>query len=247
MTAIVGILCQQGVVIGTDSSATFGSGRITTIEQPTEKLHIIGDKIIIAGTGQVGLGQRFQAIVHQAWDEGIFNGSAIDIAKHISKQTIEDFSQTHAPREAYGALVAFPAEDTFHLCEFAVSDLQPEFKTDALWYVSLGVTLHITDCFLALMRELFWKTGRPPLYDGIFAAIWTLDHAASVNPGGVNWPIKMSILRPTDKGEFQAEILPPERLDEYRQHIEEAKEYVREYCRNLSQSYVEQAPDIPKP
>ena len=70
MTAIVGILCQQAVVIGTDSSATFSSGSQQTIEQPIEKLLIVPDNIIVVGTGQIGLGQRFSAIVEKAWADG---------------------------------------------------------------------------------------------------------------------------------------------------------------------------------
>jgi 20S proteasome alpha/beta subunit len=67
MTAIVGIRCKDGVVIGADSSATFtDGGQVRTIEQPTEKkIEIIGDKVIVAGTGSVGHGQRFCAVVRK--------------------------------------------------------------------------------------------------------------------------------------------------------------------------------------
>ena len=51
MTAIVGVLCRDGVVIGTDSSATFTYGPQRTIEQPTEKLSIVDQSVIVAGTG----------------------------------------------------------------------------------------------------------------------------------------------------------------------------------------------------
>jgi 20S proteasome alpha/beta subunit len=66
MTAIVGILCEEGVVLGTDSSATFGAGGIRTIEQPYDKLHVIGGSVAVAGSGPVGMGQRFEAIVKEA-------------------------------------------------------------------------------------------------------------------------------------------------------------------------------------
>ena len=41
MTSVVGILCKDGVVVGTDSSATFDNGQIRTIEQPFEKIEIM--------------------------------------------------------------------------------------------------------------------------------------------------------------------------------------------------------------
>lgn len=57
MTILVGLLCKEGIVIGADSSATFGSAQFRTIEQPTDKIEIIDNQIIVAGTGQIGLGQ----------------------------------------------------------------------------------------------------------------------------------------------------------------------------------------------
>ena len=54
MTILVGLLCKDGIVIGSDSSATFGTMQNRTIEQPTDKIEIIDGKVIIAGTGQVG-------------------------------------------------------------------------------------------------------------------------------------------------------------------------------------------------
>jgi hypothetical protein len=55
MTSVVGALCKDGVVVGSDSAATFVAGGMRTIEQPTEKLVVVRDHIIVAGTGQVGL------------------------------------------------------------------------------------------------------------------------------------------------------------------------------------------------
>ena len=49
---------------------------------------------------------------------------------------LSDFTATKVKENQYGALVAFPAEKKIHLCEFQVSDFQPELKTEHLWYVS---------------------------------------------------------------------------------------------------------------
>ncbi len=245
MTAIVGILCQNGVVLGTDSSATFGSGQIHTVEQPTQKLKIIGDSIILAGTGQVGLGQRFEATVEKSWQDGIFNRTAMEIIEYLSRVTQQDFAYTFAPKAGYGALVAFPAEGKFHLCEFAVADFQPELKTD-LWYVSLGVTQQVTDSFLALMREVFWKTGPPPLSGGEFVATWTLEHAIDVNVGGVKGPIQLAVLGPDSKGQLRAKQLSEIDLGEHKQSIEGAKAALLNYCLSLQKPKDEETPSIPR-
>ena len=249
MTAIVGILCQDGVIIGTDSSATFSSGRMPTVEQPIEKLLIVQNSIIIAGTGQVGLGQRFEAIVNKLWDSRVFSSriTPMEITKRLTTETIKDFSQTFAPKEQYSALVAFPTNGTFHLCEFALSDFQPELKTPRLWYASLGSTQLITDSFLALMRDIFWTGGPPPLSDGIFAATWALNHAIDVNPGGVNKPIRIAVLEPKGDGVLKAELLKDTQLAEHQQNIDGAKNALRKYCQTLNQHNEGETPNIPKP
>src|ERR1700730_12160564 len=62
MTVIVGISCSDGVVIGSDSAMV--AGRATTgytIERQSDvlKIEVIGDDIITAVTGAMGLAQRF--------------------------------------------------------------------------------------------------------------------------------------------------------------------------------------------
>ena len=64
-----------------------------------------------------------------------------------------------------------------YLCEFPVSDFQPEFKTEMMWYCSMGSGQPITDPFLALMREVFWDQGLPTIQDATFAVAWALGRA----------------------------------------------------------------------
>ena len=63
MTAIVGIYCNDGVVIGTDSSATSSVFQRPIIEYSTEKIEIIDRRIILTTAGSIGLKQRFHALI----------------------------------------------------------------------------------------------------------------------------------------------------------------------------------------
>ena len=248
MTAVVGIQCPDGVIIGTDSALTLTSGLTRTIEQPAEKLVIIGDSVIVAGTGQVGLGQRFTDVVQKAWEAKVFSNPtpALHKAKTLCKNALEDFASTSVQRGNYGALVAFVAESKAQLCEFTIIDFQPELKTGQLWYCSMGSTQHITDSFLALMRDILWKNGPPLLADGLFAATWTLDHAVAVNPGGVNAPVRIASLSRSTNGQFRAEILEDSQLQEHRQNIAGAKQHLLEYCESLHATSAE-TPKVPRP
>lgn len=239
MTAIVGVLCRDGVVIGTDSSVSFGFGTYRTIEQQTEKLSVIGDHIIIAGTGQVGYGQRFCDVVQKAWNNGIFKEPGLEIARKLARAHLEDLQFTGAKQGEYGALVAFPSGARTFLCEFAIKDFQPELKLPELWYGSMGSTQPITDPFLGLVREIFWSEGPPTLQEGIFAVTWALEHAISVNPGGVNGPIRLAVLERDRKGQLGARLLKDNELYEQSQAIEAAKTNLREWRQKL------QSPDQP--
>ena len=243
MTAIVGILCGDGVVVGTDGSATFAQGQFRTIEQPTEKLHIIGDRIILAGTGQVGFDQRFRAIVNESWTtDKLFQREYLDVAKTLTRRFIEDLKMTYANIGQYGALMAFDGAGP-RLCEFSLQDFQPEFKNERIWYCSMGSAQAITDPFLAFIREVFWQKDRPSVEDAIFAATWTLEHAVALNPGGVNEPIGVAVLERQKKGHLSARVLGPQELDQHRQHVQAAKESLGDFRREYEP---DKAQDVPR-
>lgn len=246
MTALVGVLCRDGVVLGADSSTTFGlpDGN-RTIEQQCEKLDIVDNRIIIAGTGSVGFGQRFCAVVRTAWTGNkLKDATPVEFGKTLSRLAIEDFAATHARPGNYGAMVAFPCKGVPCLCELGITDMQPELKVaDRIWYSSLGSAQPIMDPFLAFIRGVFWQGGQPHVRDGIFAAVWTLDHAIEVNPGGVNGPARIAVLERV-KNDWTARMLAEEDLLEHRQNIEQAKNRLRDF--RAEQASSADAPTTPK-
>lgn len=247
MTAVVGLLCRDGVVIGTDSSATFTAGQERTMEQPMNKLHVLRGHVIVAGTGPIGHSQRFCAIIEKAWDDKMFQEHPpLECAKLLTRAAIEDLAQTYCKLGQYGALVAYPCGDRFNLCEFQLADFQPELKTDRIWYCSMGSAQRITDPFLALMREVFWEQGPPNTQDGIFAVTWALDHAVNINPGGVNAPITIAVLERAKKG-LEARLLSGDELASHWLNVQEAKGHLRDFRKKHLPEAAEGAPDIPRP
>jgi len=226
MTAIVGILCKDGVVIGADSSATFGTLQNRTVEQETRKIDIINDNLIIAGTGSVGLHQRFRNYCESKFDTRKLNlfPNKFNIVEQITKDTIINWSGTHIKQTGlYASLIAFPYKNDFYLCEFDADTFQPEFKDSRLWYCSLGCTINITDSFLAFVRDVFWNEGIPSIQEGIFAATWTLQHVIKCNTGGVNGPIQIGVLKKKENNTFETNIYEQEHLSEHLQKIEDIK------------------------
>jgi hypothetical protein len=235
-------------VIGSDSAMTLAAlPQLRTIEQPADKIKIISNSVILAGTGEVGLGQRFHEIVKRAWEEKKFKGSHIEVAKKLCIDCINDFRSTGVGVGQYGALLAFPCEKQLYLCEFQLKDFQPEFKDLGLWYCSMGSTQLITDPFLGFIRSIFWKDKKPNLSGGIFAVKWTLHHAIELNPGGVNGPVSLAILQNNDEGTgIVARKLSDEELDQHKQNIEELNEYIRRFPDQQDPDKRENVHEVPK-
>lgn len=238
------MLCTDGVVIGTDSAATFAHGKLHTVEQVTEKLYIFGE-VIVAGTGQIGLGQRFCEVVRKAWTNNKFSDQPMEVAKYLSAAGQQDFAETGAQKGQYGALVAFPCKRDPTLCEFPTTDFQPELKDNRIWYVSVGSAQPITDPFLALMRQVFWADGPPSVEDAAFVVTWAIEHAIQVNPGGVNGPTRIAVLESDKKGQLTARILDDEETDLHRQNIDAAMEHLRSF-KSSHQQASDNIPKVPR-
>lgn len=248
MTLIVGIRCTDGVVVGTDSAMTFGSGQdFHTIEQPLrQKIDIIGDRVIVAGTGQFGLGQRFVDIVKRHWTKKeLRTDNIVDVGRILAKSAVEDFASTKVAQGSYGALVALPCGQEAELVGFC--NFQPEVKTKDYWYASMGSGQLVADPLLGFMRTAFWGDEPPNRQDGIFAATMVLKLGCEMAPEGVAEPIQMAVLSldRDNKGKLSARRLEEGELDEHRGNVEDAIKYFGKYRNILHDRSAPKPPDAP--
>ncbi|MFY9824020.1 MAG: hypothetical protein WAM82_21760 [Thermoanaerobaculia bacterium] len=244
MTSIIGVLCRDGAVIGTDSATTFG-GRAHTIEQRTEKLDIVGTEIILAGTGSLGLRQRFRDIIEDALANDLLRKSRpIELGKYFSATALQDFGSTRAPMGTFGAMLAFSCQNAPYICTFDPEYFQPELIETRLWYDSMGSAKPITDPFLALMRKAFWTSGPPVVHDAVFAVTWALEHAVEVNPGGVNDPIRISVLE-RQGGSLKARLLSDDELLEHKLNVAAAYNALRRFRDRQASVEAGELPEAP--
>ena len=112
----------------------------------------------------------------------------------------------------------------------------------------MGSGLHITDPFLALMRNVFWESGPPTVQDGIFGVTWAIQHAVEVNLGGIKDPIRIAVLeRDKDaKGKFRATLLADDDLQEHFDNILAAKERLRTFPAGQKPDNGK-TPEVPRP
>ena len=238
MTLIVGIRCSDGVVISSDSAMTFGVGRAHTIVQPfRQKIEIIDDRVILAGTGSIGLGQRFADAIRESWASNALEDlAAVDVGRSLARAAIIDLQQTGATTGAYGALVALPCATGAELIEFASDDLQPEVKADDNWYVSIGSGQPVADPLLGLFRRVFWGDQPPDIRDGLLAATMVLKLACEMAPAGVSAPIHLAMLQHNSAGDYRARRLSREELSEHENNADDAIRYFGTYQHTLAGS-----------
>lgn len=239
MTVLVGIRCTDGVVIGSDSAMTFGwSPENPTIEQfHPNKVDIVGSNIIVAATGHIGVGQRFTHEVEKVSNSDVVkNGPAVEAGRILANAAVKNFASTDTPKGRNGALVALPIRGKAELIEFQPADFQPEVKTPAVWYASMGSGQVIADPLLGFVRTAFWKEGVPDLQAGLFAATFVLKLACDMAPVGVSHPLQMAVLRKGKEGRggFRASRLSRDELAEHEESVTGAIDRLGEYRAQLA-------------
>jgi len=254
MTVIVGILCQDGVVIGTDSSATFGNGGLATIEQPTRKLEVVRDKLLVCCTGHVGLSQRFTATVNDLYGNKALTGGPVEIGRAVSKAAIADFTSTHAqilgrPRPntiGLGAVLAGVHQHRPYLIEFEAETFQPEEKrAEKLWFVAMGSGQAIADPFLGFLRRALCGGKQPTLATGKLLTAWTLDHVCDTNPGGVKAPWHLGVIERVT-GDWRGRLLETDELQEHQQMVTAIELEIAEAPERILNARVPEIPPTPE-
>lgn len=194
MSLLVGILCEDSVVIAADSSRP-GPADAPTGGRPLRKLHLVAGDLMFASIGPVGLGQRLAATLTEIREDSRFpEWNHMTITRTISSEAIRDFHATGSDLAGFGALVAFRCATGLHLCELTVGQLQPEFKGPEPWYASMGLGRATADSLLGLAGRTLLAGGRLTPDEGVFAAVWALCHAIELQPGCVHGPPQIALL-----------------------------------------------------
>jgi 20S proteasome alpha/beta subunit len=259
VTLIVGIKCEDGIVLGADGAATSGALGRMTIRQPVrKKLAIHQDRVVVGVSGPIGLGQRFNGEICQLWDNRAFSNkkpfqAMAEIAKVLRAHLQVEYSAAQSAQPIIGpqvaqqgvvstTVVALPISKEACLFQFDQQGA-PEQATADLPFVAVGGGQAIADPFLAFLRRVFWPDRLPSLAEGTLAIVWTLKHAIEVAPGGVANPTQLVELK-QEGGDFVARELTE---DQQGEHLEFVAEAERTLTRLGQPSKASPEPDDPKP
>lgn len=230
---------------GADGAATYGTiGGVQTIRQPIKKkLQLIGSQLIVGVSGAVGLGQRIAGEVEGVQRHGIpidektkkqlhqckpyevmsflrhalwnIVGRELEIAR-ISAQTFGTSALQSAIVQTAVSLLVGGEPSLFHFDHQGAV----EQVTDDLPFVALGSGQIIADPFLAFIRRIFWDDKPPNVEQGLFAAVWAIQHAIETNAGGVGPPIQIVTFTKGKDKVWKTQEMPEQSNEERLQFID---------------------------
>lgn len=244
MTVLVGISCEDGVVIGSDSSATYGQlgGRVRTIEHEAFKIEIINGEMITAATGAVGLAQRANHVITRAHTKKQFQMKySEELGVKIHNIVVEEFNKTASPRQVnttdgwgLGMLVGISVAGQPTLIEFDTQQFHPEIKGlpdpdrgDRIGrFVSMGTGQIMADPFLADAYDMLFEETPPTVQRAKLAIVWTLQRVIKYNTGSIGGPLRLAVLQSDGKGGWKADHEDP---GEILQHVELLRRHIAEF------------------
>lgn len=244
MTLIIGVKCEDGIVIGADSIATYGTPTGTpTIEQEIDsKIAVKASDVIVATSGAVGLSQLILAELDGNWNKikkRPVHRARTEITKYAWAHIGPAMERANLAQHVLGpaarqsaicaSIIALPIQGKLRLLQFA-PQADSEECTLELPMVSLGSGQPEADPFLAFVKRIFWNNASPKtIPEGIFGVLWTLQHVSTVKAGGgVGGKASIAVLEKRDSS-WKAEKLDEDRLSEHLLAVGEAESLLRRF------------------
>lgn len=109
MTLIVGVYCDDGVVISADRQATHGIFGSTTIGHPVTKIYQLGDDGLFAASGPLGLAQQIKDKIESEYGElksKIFRDAVPQFQKSVREILVPSFQMADAASGVLGSLAS---------------------------------------------------------------------------------------------------------------------------------------------
>lgn len=244
MTLIIGVKCRDGIVIGSDSIETFGTG----IEQEvSNKIEFLANDSLVASAGAVGLSQLITDKLRDSW-EAVLNQEDVYSTRILLEELIwseikramdhvceaQDLLQEDLmPTVQTSSLVAFPFRRTSVLLRTNEIGQSYEISRESP-FVSIGSGDFQADPFLAFVKRVVWNDKQPAaIEDGVLGVLWTLQHVIEVNGGlGVGGSPVIATLQKIEE-HWEADIRRGPLLDQHRQRISDAEKSMLKYLNDI--------------
>lgn len=248
MTLIIGVRCDNGIVIGSDGVTTR-----PTVEQKTgSKIHDdIGKAVLFAASGEVGIGQSvLRGLTHQSGPINQQDSNYHTVKNHI-ENTVSSEIHSYVKRVEDTLVVAdrFTLSQEQNVITFAdfravmatrIANEPHLFEinqhgnlleiTPELVFTTIGSGQSQAYPFLEFVKRTAWSGGQPnTIVQGILGVWWTLKYVTVGNASiGVGEPYSIGVLEQVN-GIWEASILESDRLSTYDQDIRDVERALRRH------------------
>ncbi len=258
MTLIIGAWCRDGIVVGADTIATYGTpfGMHTIEQEVKSKITVESGNVIVATSGSVGLSQLMMDGLTIHWDQ--IKGLPVSQARTAITQVLWSqinpaIQRARVAQQLVGdnalssaictCLVALPVGNNHVLLHFD-TQAASEACTPDLPMVAIGSGQQQADPFLAFVKRVIWNNEAPATTAaGILGVLWTLKHVIKVNAGfGVGGRPTIAVLE-NHNGKWIGEELDADRLGEHEEAVDDAENLLQEFAEGLTASRFPEYPN----
>lgn len=233
MTVVVAFHCTDGVVIAADSMITPSIGGINVGHHKGKKIDILDGNQVFAFAGDLGQAARFKIMANGSHALIPQVAHPIDYSLAITTSLMEQFRQTGIiDTIGVNAILAYPHANDFH-CAVFEGRIQPRLLDAHHYYVALGSGKLSADPFLRFLVDAFCQDGQPNVREAIFLSTWALHHVIQTNSGGVDGPIRISVLEKLANGTIQARELSDDEVDDQIQVLQSANTALKDWKTNI--------------
>jgi len=258
VSLIVGICCTDGLVLGADDAANFGTVSHPTIRTAYKKIRIVSDVAAISVASTTGVLQQYEDVLasNLAGDtlRAIRPVQAMNRLRDGFVETanvqfqVATLIQHEAGTRAWEScvaevLVATEVAGAYRLYHFD-AHLAPQEVTPELPFIAIGSGRLTADPFIAHLRRIYYPERNPDLALGVMTAAWVLKHAEETGAPGVGKGRQIVTLQ--GYGETRrVQQLTREQLQEAYEFIDRTEESMRSVSRLIQEPSVFDLPEAP--
>jgi 20S proteasome alpha/beta subunit len=257
MTLLVGICCDEGIVLAADQQASRApAGGSPTVGSPMTKITEIKERRALFGfSGYTGLGHQLGAAIEAVLDLTQTQIQAVAVLQQAARGVIIPAMQVaniarsiipNAQMEAIcGSFLATRFADGLQL--FEISPQGGFDPISAINWACIGSGQPNADPFMSFLWNVFWADRSPNLQEAIVTAYWAAKTTIESRAPGVGYDVDVFILSEAG-GAFGTSQLSRAELDESEDFIQRAKSAMQSFRDQIiptPQSEIEDRKDEP--
>ncbi len=249
MTVVIAFYCSDGIVIAADSMLTPSYGGQAVGHHKGKKIDILPNSLISAYAGDQGQAARFKYLADGLYEKmrGV-EGHPISFPIALTTAVINEFRTTGIANVGINTIIAYPYNGSYCCCVFEGA-LQPRLLDKDHYYVALGSGKQGADPFLRFLVDIFCQDGFPNVREATFLCTWAVQHVINTNPGGVDGPIRISVLE-QNEANFSAREITESEIEQHKEAIASIRDNLVDWRKEISGDLDAEAtslpPDAPK-